>query len=252
MFFPVCLSDGLFFLFGANCLNLKGSGRYSSCWRRASNGRSNGHHATGAPLHLCTFISRTASAAVIKHEALLDVPETGFVSPSLLKSALRINEKIENSIFFPPFYGLILFQKLLGIHNSAFTHPAQPSEKDCMLTFLSESGKNRPYNEIAGVDEPAVLGALQVPRVPHHGAGSAALRAGVHVEHFIGDDLEQLLHHPAEVGWLPLRLQPLVTEQRQALRRGRGSWATFNKGSAGPKRTSGGFLALKQGRPGRC
>lgn len=25
MFFPVCLSDSLFLLFGANCLNLKGS-----------------------------------------------------------------------------------------------------------------------------------------------------------------------------------------------------------------------------------
>lgn len=142
--------------------------------------------------------------------------------------------------FFFPFYGLILSRKLSGIHNPAFMHPSQLSEKDSMLTFLSESGKNRPYNEITGVDEPAVPGALQVPRVPHHGAGPAALRAGVHVEHFIGDDLEQLLHHPAEVGWLPLRLQPLVTEQKQALRQGRGSGATFNKGSDGPGRTSGG------------
>lgn len=63
-----------------------------------------------------------------------------------------------------------------------------------------------PYYEITGVDEPAVVGALQVPRVPHHGAGPAALRASVHVERLIGDDLEQLLHHPAEVGRLPLRL----------------------------------------------
>lgn len=90
-----------------------------------------------------------------------------------------------------------------------------------------------PYYEITGVDESAVVGALQVSRVPHHGAGPAALGASVHVERLIGDDLEQLLHHPAEVGRLPLRLQPLVTEQRRALRRGRGSGDTFNTGPAG-------------------
>lgn len=48
------------------------------------------------------------------------------------------------------------------------------------------------------------MGPLQVPRVPHDGASPAALGAGVHVKHLIGDDLEQLLHHFAEVGWLPL------------------------------------------------
>lgn len=82
---------------------------------------------------------------------------------------------------------------------------------------------DRPYYEVAGVDETSVPGALQVPGVPHHGAGPAALGAGVHVERLVGDDLEQLLHHLAEVGRLPLRLQPLVTEQRQALREA-GGW----------------------------
>lgn len=72
-----------------------------------------------------------------------------------------------------------------------------------------------PYDEIAGVDEAAVVGALQVPRVAHHGAGPAALGAGVHVEHLIWDDLEQLLHHSSEIGRMLLWLQPLVTQQRR-------------------------------------
>ena len=80
---------------------------------------------------------------------------------------------------------------------------------------------NWPYDEVTGVDEAAVLGALQVARVPHHGAGPAALGAGVHVEHLIRDDLEQLLHHSTEIGRLPLWLQPLVTQQRQASERER-------------------------------
>lgn len=60
------------------------------------------------------------------------------------------------------------------------------------------------------------MGPFQVPGVPHHRAGPAAIRAGVHVEHLIGDDLEQLLHHRAVVGRVPFRLQPLVTQRRRA------------------------------------
>lgn len=63
------------------------------------------------------------------------------------------------------------------------------------------------------------MGPLQVPGVPHHRAGPAALGAGVHVEDLVRDDLEQLLHHLCEVGRLPLRLQPLVTQQREASER---------------------------------
>lgn len=89
----------------------------------------------------------------------------------------------------------------------------------CSQNHTTDWSADWPYDEIAGVDDAAVLGPLQVPGVAHHGAGPAALGAGVHVEHLIWDDLEQLLHHSAEIGRLPLWLQPLVTEQRQASER---------------------------------
>jgi len=62
------------------------------------------------------------------------------------------------------------------------------------------------------------MGPLQVPRVPHHRAAPAALRAGVHVKHLIMDDLEQLLHHFTKVGRVPLRLQPLGDKSKTGLR----------------------------------
>lgn len=80
-----------FFLVCLNCLNLNGSRLYSSCWRRASNGRSNGSH------HWCsvTFVhihpGRTGSAAVFKHETLPDVPETGFVSPQTAENLSSVD-----------------------------------------------------------------------------------------------------------------------------------------------------------------
>lgn len=165
------------------------------------------------------------------------------ISRYFLSPALRINERIKNS-FFLRF--TVWFSSRICLDSaipSSCTH-SSGKKTACSHCFLESGKKNWPYNEIAGVDEPAVLGALQVPRVPHHGAGPAALRAGIHVEHLIGDDLEQLLHHHAEVGRLPLRLQPLVTEQRRALRGGCGSGDTFDKGSDGSERTSGGRLSF--------
>lgn len=63
-----------------------------------------------------------------------------------------------------------------------------------------------PYNEMTGVDEVSILGSLQVPRVPHHGAGPAAVRPGVCVEHVAGNELKKLLHHLVEVCRVLLQL----------------------------------------------
>lgn len=80
---------------------------------------------------------------------------------------------------------------------------------ECVPTFsppdlCAEVRAKSPYDEVTGVDAAAVLGSLEVPRVPHHSAGPAAFGAGVHVKHLIRNDLEQLLHHFSEVGWMPL------------------------------------------------
>jgi hypothetical protein len=67
-----------------------------------------------------------------------------------------------------------------------------------------------PYDDIIGVYEGSVVGALEVPRVPHHSTGPTALRACVHVEVVIRDDLEQVFHHLSEGGCATVILQFLV------------------------------------------
>lgn len=64
----------------------------------------------------------------------------------------------------------------------------------------------RPDDEVAGINERPVVRVLEVPRVPHHRTGPAAVRSGVCVELLIRNDLEELVHHLSEVGWLPLSL----------------------------------------------